>query len=122
MNNLSSYCGLPDAKIGYSDKDLPVQLLYTGCFNAKRDLLCNDRRRKLIEFEETCLEKTREITSSTYLPAMLDSAGNCWRWISRACRIKSSFWDDSLILCWALKIRKLVFQCSFSKVEFLKNR
>ena len=25
MNNLSSYCGLVDAKIGASDKDLPVQ-------------------------------------------------------------------------------------------------
>ena len=24
MNNLSSYCGLVDAKIGSSDKDLPV--------------------------------------------------------------------------------------------------
>ena len=24
MNNLSSYCGLVDAKIGASDKDLPV--------------------------------------------------------------------------------------------------
>ena len=26
--------------------------------------LCNDRKRKLFEFAETCLEKTREITSS----------------------------------------------------------
>ena len=27
MNNLSSYCGLVDTKIGASDKDLPVHLL-----------------------------------------------------------------------------------------------
>ena len=27
MNNLSSYCGLVDAKIRASDKDLPVTLL-----------------------------------------------------------------------------------------------
>ena len=26
MNNLSSYCGLVDAKIRASDKDLPVQM------------------------------------------------------------------------------------------------
>jgi hypothetical protein len=36
--------------------------------------------------------------------------------------IKSSFWDDSLILCWASKKRKFVFQCSFIRVGFLKNR
>ena len=29
MNNLSSYCGLVDAKIRASDKDLPVQNLFT---------------------------------------------------------------------------------------------
>ena len=28
MNNLSSYCGLVDAKIRPSDKDLPVPLIY----------------------------------------------------------------------------------------------
>ena len=28
MNNLSSYCGLVDAKIRASDKDLPVQMQY----------------------------------------------------------------------------------------------
>ena len=28
MNNLSSYCGLVDAKIRASDKDLPVRSLY----------------------------------------------------------------------------------------------
>ena len=31
MNNLSSYCGLVDAKIRASDKDLPVKL----CINEK---------------------------------------------------------------------------------------
>ena len=30
MNNLSSYCGLADAKIRASDKDLPVPLNLTG--------------------------------------------------------------------------------------------
>ena len=30
MNNLSSYCGLVDAKIRASDKDLPVCLLNEG--------------------------------------------------------------------------------------------
>ena len=30
MNNLSSYCGLVDAKIGASDKDLPVSLHCTA--------------------------------------------------------------------------------------------
>ena len=28
MNNLFSYCGLVDAKIRASDKDLPVQVLF----------------------------------------------------------------------------------------------
>ena len=28
MNNLSSYCGLVDAKIRASDKDLPVLILF----------------------------------------------------------------------------------------------
>jgi hypothetical protein len=32
MNNLLSYCGLIDAKIRASDKDLPVQLNF-GLFN-----------------------------------------------------------------------------------------
>ena len=32
MNNLSSYCGLVDAKIRASDKDLPVQALGTLIF------------------------------------------------------------------------------------------
>ena len=31
MNNLSSYCGLVDAKIRASDKDLPLQLPICVC-------------------------------------------------------------------------------------------
>ena len=40
MNNLSSYCGLVDAKIRASDKDLPVDegvLSYTGQANLECD-------------------------------------------------------------------------------------
>ena len=32
MNNLLSYCGLVDAKIRASDKDLPVRLAFTSVF------------------------------------------------------------------------------------------
>ena len=33
MNNLSSYCGLVDAKIRASDKDLPVEFKLPQLFN-----------------------------------------------------------------------------------------
>ena len=42
MNNLSSYCGLVDAKIRASDKDLPVLLtteVSTGCLKGKSNLI-----------------------------------------------------------------------------------
>ena len=38
MNNLSSYCGLADAKITASDKDLPV----LGRYNFGCCILCNN--------------------------------------------------------------------------------
>ena len=34
MNNLSSYCGLVDAKIRASDKDLLMHILYLNAFSA----------------------------------------------------------------------------------------
>ena len=34
MNNLLSYCGLVDAKISASDKDLPVHCAECPCFAA----------------------------------------------------------------------------------------
>ena len=50
MNNLSSYCGLVDAKKGASDKDLPVfQLSFTNnLVNFGALLLLNDRFSKVI--------------------------------------------------------------------------
>ena len=40
MNNLSSYCGLVDAKIRASDKDLPVTSYnFTHNIEKKKDLL-----------------------------------------------------------------------------------
>ena len=38
MNNLSSYCGLVDAKIRASDKDLPVQKVSANNMNIKKEL------------------------------------------------------------------------------------
>ena len=42
MNNLSSYCGLVDAKIRASDKDLPVQGLNLNAAPTEEDYYYND--------------------------------------------------------------------------------
>ena len=47
MNNLLSYCGLIDAKIGASDKDLPIN----GVENS--NLFLTKQREVLIKFEIT---------------------------------------------------------------------
>ena len=39
MNNLLSYCGLIDAKIRASDKDLPVQAAISEVFSTDEDPL-----------------------------------------------------------------------------------
>ena len=46
MNNLSSYCGLVDAKIRACDKDLPVPELVKKVYN-----LTTNRRRNLLDFQ-----------------------------------------------------------------------
>ena len=38
MNNLSSYCGLVDAKIRASDKDLPVLGIYKFGLNVEAEI------------------------------------------------------------------------------------
>ena len=40
MNNLVSYCGLVDARISASEKDLPVApILFLGSWNLNREIL-----------------------------------------------------------------------------------
>jgi hypothetical protein len=41
MNNLSSYCGLVDAKIRASEKDLPVLITPAGNYTTKLIMIRN---------------------------------------------------------------------------------
>ena len=52
MNNLPSYCGLVDAKIRASDKDLPVHICETILHKNKEGNLVNARLHKVEVFCE----------------------------------------------------------------------
>ena len=65
MNNLSSYCGLVDAKIRASDKDLPV-FCYQNCSDLLREkiVLVNEKTSKL---KAKNLQNLQEVTSKDLL-------------------------------------------------------
>jgi hypothetical protein len=55
MNNLSSYCGLVDAKIRASDKDLPVpKIIFAHCALCAKVGWTPLQIDKLISFQKVC--------------------------------------------------------------------
>ena len=58
MNNLLSYCGLVDAKIRASDKDLPVQqsvMVILSCL-AKKNQNLNSRKKSSVYYWKLCFQ------------------------------------------------------------------
>ena len=67
MNNMLSYCGLVDAKIKASDKDLPVQWSEEMCeIFVNEDISKIDLKQVYQEAEELILEEKFEQGSKLY--------------------------------------------------------
>ena len=80
MNNLLSYCGLFDAKIRASDKDLPVQTLMRLGLHKDLDILLNLYTNKRIKTSENSI-KTLDLVLKLK-PQTSDARINLLQWLT----------------------------------------